>query len=297
MQEAGFPPHRRGHATEELHLCNREVRGEVEDSLASYLDARHHQGRWLVRIEDIDPPREQPGATAEILRALESHGLCWDEEVLYQSQRTELYRETASRLVAQRLAFYCHCSRLQLQGQSVYPGNCRKQFTPPKAPAAIRVIAQGNIDFIDRIQGYQHHNMTTDIGDFIIFRKDNLAAYQLATALDDALQGITHVVRGSDLLDSTPRQIYLQQTLKTSSPSYAHIPVLANANGQKLSKQNLATPLNLNNCQQNLLKALRWLNQNPPEELISQPAASILNWAKTHWSIKNIAPVSSIQID
>lgn len=274
-----------------LHL------GSLVAALASYLDARQQQGKWLVRIEDIDPPREQPGATTEILRALESHGLIWDDTVVYQSQRTELYREAANQLVEQRLAFYCRCSRLQLKRQKVYPGNCRAQLTPPEESAAIRVIAQGDIDFSDRIQGHQHHNMNTDIGDFIIYRKDSLVAYQLATGLDDHLQGITHVVRGSDLLDSTPRQIYLQQTLKIDSPSYAHIPVLANADGQKLSKQNLAAPLDLKHCQQNLLQALRWLNQDPPEALISQPVPAILNWAETHWSIKNIAAVGSIKID
>lgn len=274
-----------------LHL------GSLVAALASYLDARHQRGKWLVRIEDIDPPREQAGATTDILHALQSHGLIWDDSVVYQSQRTEIYRETANRLVEQRLAYYCHCSRLQLKGHKVYPGSCRTQFTHPQEPAAIRVIAQGDIDFLDQIQGPQHHNMSSDIGDFVIYRKDNLVAYQLATALDDHLQGITHVVRGSDLLDSTPRQIYLQQTLKISSPCYAHIPVLANADGQKLSKQNLAAPLNLSCCQQNLFQALCWLNQNPPEELISEPAETILNWATTHWSIKNIAAVSSIQID
>lgn len=273
-----------------LHL------GSLVAALASFLDARHRNGKWLVRIEDIDPPREQAGATDEILRALQAHGLNGDGPVMYQSQRIEIYQTAANRLIEQQQAFYCGCSRLQLKDHKVYPGSCRGQLSSPSQPAAIRVIAQGNIDFADRIQGHQRNNMATEVGDFVIYRKDGLVAYQLATALDDHLQGITHVVRGNDLLDSTSRQIYLQKIFGVSSPEYAHIPVLANANGQKLSKQNLATPLDLNCCQQNLFQALTWLNQNPPEALSSQSVPSILHWGTTHWDISRIAPISSIQI-
>jgi glutamyl-Q tRNA(Asp) synthetase len=273
-----------------LHL------GSLLAALASYLDAHSQQGKWLLRIEDTDPPREQPGAASSILRALEAHGLTWNDTETYQSQRANIYREAADSLVNTRLAYYCSCSRQQLKEHPVYPGTCRNQFTPPDKPAAIRILTRGTIHFMDAIQGSQSHNMPQEIGDFVIYRKDQLVAYQLATALDDALQGITHVVRGCDLLDSTPRQIYLQQALGLNAPSYAHIPVLAHSNGQKLSKQNLAKPLDPTLAQQNLFMALNWLNQQPPDELARQPIDEILAWGIQHWQREQIPRTQAITI-
>lgn len=269
--------------------------GSLVAALASFLDARNQQGKWLVRIEDTDPPREQPGASDEILRALDAHQLHWDGQVSYQSQRTELYRDAVATLLGQNLAFYCTCSRQHLKNQPIYPGTCRHCQQAPSIPAAIRVICQPtNIIFDDRIQGKQSHHMTKEIGDFVIYRKDHLSAYQLATAVDDAAQGITHVMRGCDLLDSTPRQIYLQRLLKQPSAIYAHIPVLAKSDGQKLSKQNLAPPLNLNTCNNNLLQALTFLEQQPPSSLTNASCTDILAWAIQHWQPQNIPSVSLI---
>jgi len=270
--------------------------GSLLAALASFLDARSQQGKWLVRIENTDPPREQPGASNEILNALEAHQLFWDDSVAYQSERTHLYQNATATLLEQDLAFYCTCSRLQLKDQPIYPGTCRRCRQAPDNPAAIRVICQPiTISFDDRIQGQQNHQMAEEVGDFIIYRKDLLPAYQLATAVDDALQGITHVVRGYDLLDSTPRQMYLQHMLKHHSASYAHIPVLAKSDGQKLSKQNLATPLSLATCNNNLVKALSLLNQNPPAELLGASCTDILDWATRNWQLKKIPSIAAMK--
>jgi len=270
--------------------------GSLIAALASFLDARSQQGKWLVRMENADPPREQPGASSDILKTLDAHQLHWDDPVAYQSERTHLYLDAATTLLEQDLAFYCTCSRLQLKDQLTYPGTCRHCRQAPDNPAAIRVICQPvTISFDDRIQGRQNHQMADEVGDFVIYRKDKLPAYQLATAVDDALQGVTHVVRGYDLLDSTPRQMYLQHLLKHCSASYAHIPVLAKSDGQKLSKQNLAAPLNLTACNNNLVKALTLLNQNPPAELLGASCTDILDWATLNWQLKKIPSIAAIK--
>lgn len=270
--------------------------GSLVAALASFLDARSAQGKWLVRIENTDPPREQPGASTEILRALEAHHLYWDDQVTYQSQRTSIYKTAADTLLNQQSAYYCTCSRLQLKGHSIYPGTCRQQRIQPNSPAALRAVCKNiNIAFDDRIQGPQSHAMNQEIGDFIIYRKDELPAYQLATAIDDVAQGITHVVRGCDLLDSTPRQMYLHHLLDMKSPSYAHIPVLAKKDGQKLSKQNLAAPLDFSKCNSNLFQALQLLEQAPPQSLQHQSSQDILDWATRHWTPKNIPSTAVIK--
>jgi glutamyl-Q tRNA(Asp) synthetase len=275
--------------------------GSLIAALASFLDARSAQGKWLIRIEDTDPPREQTGASTEILRALDAHQLHWDDEVVYQSQRSAIYQAATRSLIEQQQAFYCSCSRLQLKHHDIYPGTCRQQSQPTTLPASVRILCQNSrIVFEDRIQGRQSQNLSQDIGDFVIFRKDGLPAYQLATAIDDAEQGITHVMRGHDLLDSTPRQIYLQQRLQMTSPSYAHIPVLAKKDGQKLSKQNLAAPLIYDSptaCSNNLLQALKILQQDPPNDLQQQCSADILAWAVSHWAPQHIPAIPAIKKD
>lgn len=272
--------------------------GSLVAALASFLDARSTQGKWLVRIEDIDPPREQPGASTEILRALEAHRLHWDNTIVYQSQRTATYQEITTALLEKKLAYYCTCSRQQLKGNTIYPGTCRHRSQKSGALTAIRVRSQNiDITFTDRFQGLQSQNMARKTGDFIIYRKDDLPGYQLATAIDDTEQGVTHVVRGYDLLDSTPRQMYLHYLLNMPSPLYAHIPVLAKKDGQKLSKQNLATPLDLNQCSANLFQALQLLQQAPPPSLQRQSSQEIIDWATRNWTPKNIPPVPSIKKD
>lgn len=261
--------------------------GSLLAALASYLDARAHGGQWLVRIEDIDPPREVPGASQAILECLRAHALEWDGEVFQQSRRTQRYRDTCAQLIAQRRAFYCTCSRLDLAGSGgIYTGHCRYCFQKPERPFAIRVRVDAialRVD--DRIQPSVAENLARDVGDFVIYRKEDLPAYQLAVVADDAAQRVTHIVRGSDLLASTARQIFLQQCLQLPTPQYAHIPVIANARQQKLSKQTFARALDNSAATENLLAALEFLQQPLPPTAQTQSASSILRWAIRHWDI------------
>ena len=263
--------------------------GSLLSALASYLDARAHHGRWLLRIEDIDPPREQPGATAAIVAALRAHGLQWDGEILYQSQRGAAYREALDRLHAAGLLFYCTCSRAELAGHTVYPGTCRARQEPPTAPYAVRVrVTAATVGFDDRVQGHYQQRLVDEVGDFVIFRKEGLPSYQLAVVVDDAAQGVTQVVRGSDLLDSTPRQLYLQQNLRLPTPDYTHIPVIANSAGPKLSKHTFAAPLDEYRAADNLLTALAFLEQPLPPADNCTTVAGVLDWAIAHWRVDSI---------
>ena len=264
--------------------------GSLLGALASFLDARANQGRWLVRIEDIDPPREVAGATQAILDCLLAHGLQWDSEVLQQSTRIDLYRQTCLQLLAADRAFYCTCSRTDLMDQrGIYSGHCRQCKQQPLTAHAIRLrVNDLTVRFDDAIQGYNEQTLLHEVGDFVIFRKEQLPAYQLAVVVDDAAQGVTHIVRGSDLLDSTARQIFLQRCLQLPQPQYAHIPVIANTLGQKLSKQTRAHELENHRAGENLRCALEFLNQSPPPpELPTEPTA-ILNWAIAHWDSARI---------
>lgn len=264
--------------------------GSLLAALASFLDARAHDGQWLVRVEDIDPPREVPGATADIIDCLQAHALSWDGDVVYQSQRLSIYRDACSRLIAQHRAFYCTCSRLDLADSGgIYSGRCRELVDKPQQPFAIRLRTDdSDICVDDRIQTVFTENMARDIGDFVIFRKDDLPAYQLAVVIDDALQHVTHVVRGSDLLASTTRQIFLQRQLQLPTPRYAHIPVITNEQHQKLSKQTFARALDKSRAAENLLAALDFLQQpQPPATAINSPH-EIVQWAVKHWNIDRI---------
>ncbi len=285
---AEFPAHYVGRfapsPTGPLHF------GSLLAALASFLDARARGGQWLVRIEDIDPPREAPGATAAILDCLRAHSLDWDGDVLYQSQRTSIYREACTRLIERRRAFYCTCSRLDLAGNGhIYAGRCRQVFEKPQPPFAIRLLADDvDIRVDDRIQPELTENIARDVGDFVIYRKEALPAYQLAVVIDDAAHHVTHVVRGSDLLESTARQIFLQRCLQLPTPQYAHIPVIANAQHQKLSKQTRAHALDNNAASENLLAALEFLHQPLPPAAEAKSTTSILRWAIGHWNIASI---------
>lgn len=267
--------------------------GSLVAALASYLDARANQGRWLVRMEDIDPPRAQPGADRSILEALEAHGLEWDGEVLLQSTRSGAYQRVIDRLIESDTAFYCNCSRQQLKQQPVYPGTCRQRRIADRENCAVRIKVEPlEIRFLDEIQGEQSQRMDRDIGDFVIFRRDGFFAYMLAVALDDAFQNISKVVRGCDLLDSTARQIYLLKTLNLSVPEYCHLPVIVNQVGQKLSKQNLAQPLQDKQSSRNLYRALIALGQNPLRELEGATTEEILGWGIANWNM-DLVPRSS----
>lgn len=276
--------------------------GSLLTAVASYADARAHQGKWLVRIEDLDPPREMPGAAADILRTLEAFGFEWDGEVAYQSRRYDLYQDTLDRLKAAGLVYPCYCSRKDWQAAAtqgadgfVYNGRCRNPQQRPdtqnKTPAWRIQVPDRVIGFSDGIVGQYAQNLAHDIGDFVLLRADGYWAYQLAVVADDADQGITHIVRGQDLLVSTPRQIYLQQCLGVPTPSYAHLPLLTNSQGQKWSKQTLAPALDLNQKEQLLRQVLTYLNL-PDAPAVNHPQ-ELLDWAVAHWQMDKI-PKSSI---
>ncbi len=241
-------------------------------------------GEWLVRIEDIDPPREQIGASSAILKTLEAYGLHWDRDVLFQSQRLAIYRDVLDDLQQKGEAYPCTCTRKELaEWLPGYPGHCRHRTDTPASAHAIRFNTHNQqLSFTDRIQGLQHFDLTNN--DFVVFRKDGLFAYQLAVTVDDAFQGVTHVVRGIDLLDSTPRQIALQQVLGYSTPSYAHLPVITNADGDKLSKQNRAEPIPLTNPCPVLLQAMHALGLPINSQLRDASLSELLLWAQQHWT-------------
>lgn len=271
--------------------------GSLIAALASYLDARSVNGAWLMRMEDLDPPRESVEAADQILFALDALGLHWDGPVLYQSNRTEAYHNAIAVLKDHHLVFACDCSRQQVQDSGgIYPGTCRDRNLEDRPGMALRCrVTDTTLTFDDRIQGRRHQNLEREVGDFVIRRKDGLFAYQLAVVVDDAFQGITHVVRGIDLMDSTPRQLYLQQQLDLPRPHYAHIPVIVNAQGQKLSKQHMASPINPHNSAELLLEALNYLRQDPDPHLVAAGAEDILAWACAHWHPDRLAGVKSLQ--
>ena len=263
--------------------------GSLVAAVASYLDARASGGRWLVRMEDIDPPRNTPEAAAEILRALERFALEWDGDVLYQSSRLESYAFALSQLVDRGLIFPCTCARTPA-GKG-YSGKCRSRSLqdPPRRPHALRVmVGDSPVTFADLLQGSQEFRLAEDPGDFVVRRKDGLFAYQLAVVVDDAFQQVTRVVRGIDLIDSTPRQIYLQRQLGLATPEYAHIPVITGPNGSKLSKQTFAAPLVQSEPSPFLVAALAALGLAPPAALLHERAEAILGWGTAHWDLAHV---------
>ena len=270
--------------------------GSLVAALGSWLDARCHDGEWLLRMEDLDRPRELPGAADAILATLESCGLEWDGEVLYQSERDEAYASALAQLTRGDHVFPCSCTRreiadsaLSLNGESIYPGTCRDGLPSGRSARATRLrTGHGEIEFDDAIQGRLHQDLGRDVGDFVVKRADGLFAYQLAVVVDDAEQGITDVVRGADLIDSTPRQIHLQRLLGLDTPRYAHLPVAVNARGEKLSKQTLAPAVTTNEAACLLTAALRFLGQQPPLELTRALPREVLAWGRTHWQLVSV---------
>jgi glutamyl-Q tRNA(Asp) synthetase len=240
--------------------------GSLLAATASYLDARSRGMQWRVRLDDLDEPRSEAGADRAILQALERHGLHWDGPVSRQSAHGEHYARALEQLAAAGMLFYCSCSRKELRGLDIYPGTCRARHNP-RGDCAIRIrVDDAVIDFDDLLQGPQHTDLAASSGDFVVRRRDGLIAYQLATAVDDGAADITRVIRGRDLLDSTPRQIFLMQRLGLAVPQYGHIRVLLNPLGQKLSKRTHAPPLDLSHPADNLAAVLALLGQTPVPE-------------------------------
>ncbi len=263
--------------------------GSLLAAMASYCDARCRKGQWLLRMEDLDPPRERPGAATAILDTLRAFGFVWDGELVYQSQRTERYAAALQTLQAKGLAYPCGCTRAELagaplsaNGEAIYPGTCRDGLPPGKKARAWRFrVGDACVQFEDLLQGRQEQDLAPEVGDFVIRRADGWFAYHLAVVVDDAAQGITEIVRGADLLPSTPRQIQLQRTLNLPTPRYLHIPVAINSKGEKLSKQTLAPALNTDHPMPELLRAWIFLGQE------SLPEGMLLDefwpWAFKHW--------------
>jgi glutamyl-Q tRNA(Asp) synthetase len=265
-------------------------------ALASFLDTKARKGLWFVRMEDLDPPREVPGSADEILRTLEKMSLYWDGPVLYQSKRLAAYDAALDSLLDRGYLYHCSCTRMDLAGnEGRYPGTCRHRNLPAGPGLSLRCRTTNDlVCFPDDLQGNYCSSLESDTGDFIVRRKDGLHAYQLAVVVDDAWQGITHVMRGIDLLDSTPRQLYLQKLLGLPHPQYAHLPVLVNELGAKLSKQSLAPPVYADDPSRLLFRTLLYLQQAPDPALQFEAPVIILHWAVEHWHPEKLAGLASI---
>jgi glutamyl-Q tRNA(Asp) synthetase len=289
--------------------------GSLVAAVGSHADARAQRGDWLVRIEDLDAPRESPGAGAAILRTLEALGMSWDGPVLYQSRRGDAYRDALDRLTAAGLTYPCGCTRKEIADSAlrfgdatsgagvradlprelIYPGTCRNGLAPGRAPRAVRCrVDDEAIVFEDAVQGTVGQNLAHDVGDFVLLRADGIFAYQLAVVVDDAAQGVTDVVRGADLLDSTPRQIRLQRALGFPTPRYCHLPVATGASGEKLSKQTRAAPVDPDRPVAALQQALAFLGHAPPPGLAD--VRSVWDWAIAHWDRARIPRVRAIAL-
>lgn len=273
--------------------------GSIITALASYLDARHHQGEWLVRIDDLDRLRERPGSASKILSTLERFGMYWDGEVVYQSQRLRFYQLALKKLQVSGLTYGCNCSRKQLAAVAVsgvegyiYPGTCRSSNISQTESHSLRLRTNDHaIRFDDRIHGTTTQHLESEIGDFIIRRGDGIFAYQLAAAIDDHQQEITDIVRGEDLLLSSHRQIYIRQLLKMPQPVYAHLPLVVNADGSKLSKSSDAWPVDCGNPVGTLNRALDFLGQ---QQVQASTVEEFWPQAILNWDIKAIKPGSKI---
>lgn len=279
--------------------------GSLFTALASYLQARAQRGHWLIRIDDLDTPRNVEGADSLILRQLESHGLEWDETPRYQTQHRHEYRDALESLSSQRLLYPCTCTRAELALTSitgpdgpVYAGTCRRKTTETLSAGKFSLrlrVADDSLGFEDLLLGRQTRLLPSEIGDFVVQRSDGILGYQLACAVDEAGQGITEVIRGSDLLDSTFRQLHIQQILKLPQARYGHLPLLVWPNGKKLSKQNHAEPIDAANASRNLLQCLTALGQTLPTTLDRAPPRELLAWATEHWQIQRIPRNAALQ--
>lgn len=278
--------------------------GSLVAAVGSYLDARSQDGEWLVRIEDVDGPRTVAGATDHILQTLDGFGFEWDGEVLVQSRRLDIYHAALSRLQLDGWVYPCACSRSEIAAATTqksvdgglrYPGTCRAGLPEGQAARAWRLrVPDREFSFVDRIQGASKQNLEREVGDVVLLRADGQYAYQLAVVVDDAAQGINAVVRGVDLLDSTARQLWLQECLGLPVPSYAHLPVVVNAVGEKLSKQTLAPAVDCAQGSAPLAAACAFLGHPPPPELRGAPLAEFWRWAIPAWSMHRVPKVRAV---
>ncbi len=278
--------------------------GSLVTALGSYLDARHRGGKWLVRMEDLDRPREVTGAADLILGTLDAFGLEWDGTVEYQSRRDPAYAAAVEKLGQLGLLYPCGCGRREIRRHGrhgpeglIYPGTCRNGLPPGCKRRTLRLYTtEETVTANDRIQGRIAQSLETEVGDFVLHRADGLFAYQLAVVVDDAWQGITHVVRGADLLWSTPRQIYLHRLLNLPTPVYAHLPLAVDGTGRKLSKQHASRPVDASNPVPALLAALRHLEQPMPPEPLGH-TGDILAWAVEHWDPALVPAVGTRSVE
>lgn len=282
--------------------------GSLVAAVGSHADARASHGEWFVRMEDLDPPREVPGAADAILGALEAIGMEWDGAVRYQSTRMEAYREALDRLAAAESTYPCACTRKEIAdsvlrfgsastGEVVYPGTCRNGVPTGRTPRSTRLrVGDAMIEFGDAVQGRMHQHLGHAVGDFVLRRADGHFAYQLAVVVDDADQGITDVVRGADLLDSTARQIFLQRCLGAPLPRYCHLPVATDATGEKLSKQTLAAPVDPSDSAATLWRALAFLGHAPPAEMARAGTIILWEWALANWDRARIPRVRALPL-
>lgn len=277
--------------------------GSLVSALASYLDAKANGGQWLVRMEDLDPPREQAGAASAILHCLDEHGLQWDGEIIYQSQRSHAYQACLDALLHAGLAYPCTCSRQDLASMGgIYDGRCRTRSPASGQICALRLKlydltnqpTDDLIQFEDLIQGSQTQNLRSGAGDQILKRRDGFFAYQLAVVVDDIAQGITHIIRGSDLLEVTGRQLFFFGLLNAPLPQFGHVPLAMQANGQKLSKQNHAKAIDSKLASRNLWRGLEFLGQNPPAALADASTSECLDWALHHWQRQAVHGLSQL---
>jgi glutamyl-Q tRNA(Asp) synthetase len=278
--------------------------GSLVAAAGSFLEARTRGGDWLVRVEDLDPPRVAAGAEAAILGALRAFGMDWDGGIVRQSARADAYHAALHRLRRLGKVYPCACSRREIADSAVagvdgpvYPRTCRAGLPPGRTARALRIDTRGaTVAFDDAVQGRVEHDLDRASGDFVLYRADDVYAYQLAVVVDDAEQGITDVARGADLLGSTPRQLYLQALLELPRPRYAHFPVAVNAAGEKLSKQTFAAPLDPTRPLPALLESMAFLGQHPPRELARGSLREFWDWALKNWRLDRVPRVASARI-
>lgn len=275
-------------------------------AVGSWLEARSSAGQWLLRIEDVDRPRTVIGAEDAILRTLDACGLYWDGPVIRQSERSQAYLDALERLIRNGWVYPCACSRREIEertrhraddGALIYPGTCRAGIQGGREPRAWRLrVPDEELVFEDRLLGPCTQHLGRGVGDCVLWRVEGVAAYQLAVVVDDAAQGVTDVVRGADLFEATPRQIHLQRCLGVPTPRYAHLPVMANDKGEKLSKQTLAPAIGAADGSLALTRALSFLGHAPPAELHRAETETILAWALANWALGRVPAERSVAV-
>lgn len=271
--------------------------GSLVAALASWLDARANNGEWLVRIEDIDPLRVVAQSEQQILYSLEAHGLSWDGPISYQNQRHEFYKEALNQLQAGSKTYSCICTRADVADMGgAYDGRCKVASVSAENPHSIRFAIEESVRWHDFIQGTAEFDKARFQGDFVLFRRDEIYSYQLAVAVDDWQQEITHVIRGFDLFDSTARQLILLKALDREPALYGHFPVAMGSDGRKLSKQNQAEPLDDKKAVRNLIAALKFLGQKIPQDFENSDPAKVLDFATAQWDIDKVPETQSIRV-